>query len=69
VSHAQFAVGRDGTRLYVRRREGPPRADVGASWARPPLTAILNDGIACDGFIWKYLWDDLARLMPVVHWH
>lgn len=33
------------------------------------MTALLTDGIACDGFIWKYLWDDLARLMPVTHWH
>lgn len=32
-------------------------------------TAILCDGIACDGFIWKYLWDDLARYVNVVHWH
>lgn len=30
---------------------------------------MLCDGIACDGFIWKYLWNDLARLTPVVHWH
>jgi pimeloyl-ACP methyl ester carboxylesterase len=68
VSHAQFAVGRDGTRLYVRQREGPPPGP-GDLPARPRLTAVLSDGIACDGFIWKYLWDDLARLMPVAHWH
>jgi pimeloyl-ACP methyl ester carboxylesterase len=30
---------------------------------------VLSDGIACDGFIWKYLWDDLAKLAPVVHWN
>ena len=30
---------------------------------------MLCDGIACDGFIWKYLWNDLAALTPVVHWH
>ncbi|RYE79886.1 MAG: alpha/beta hydrolase, partial [Myxococcales bacterium] len=34
-----------------------------------PLTAILSDGIACDGFIWKYLWDLLADHMAVAHWH
>lgn len=30
---------------------------------------ILCDGIACDGFIWKYLWNDLSRYANVVHWH
>ena len=53
-----FASGRDGTRIYLRRRSGPS-----------PVTAILSDGIACDGFIWKYLWDDLARLVGVAHWN
>ncbi len=33
------------------------------------MHAILCDGIACDGFIWKYLWDELAESMPVAHWH
>ncbi|MFO0756395.1 MAG: alpha/beta hydrolase [Byssovorax sp.] len=61
MPRALFAAGRDGTRLYVRTREGP---EGGAD-----VTALLTDGIACDGFIWKYLWDDLARLMPVAHWH
>jgi pimeloyl-ACP methyl ester carboxylesterase len=54
----QFAVATDGTRLYVRRREGPS-----------PVTAVLSDGIACDGFVWKYLWDDLAHVVSVAHWH
>lgn len=57
---ALFASGHDGTRIYVRRREGP-------SLHGP--TALLTDGIACDGFIWKYLWDFLARIIPVAHWH
>jgi pimeloyl-ACP methyl ester carboxylesterase len=30
---------------------------------------VLSDGVACDGFIWKYLWDDLATLLSVVHWN
>jgi pimeloyl-ACP methyl ester carboxylesterase len=30
---------------------------------------LLCDGLVCDGFIWKYLWDDLAPLGPVAHWH
>jgi pimeloyl-ACP methyl ester carboxylesterase len=53
-----FAIGPDGTRLFVRRRKGP--SDV---------TALLCDGIACDGFIWKYLWDDLASVVSVAHWN
>lgn len=58
---SQFISARDGTRLFVRERPHP--LDEG----RP--TAILCDGIACDGFIWKYLWDDLTTDMNVVHWH
>lgn len=58
MSIALFAAGLDGTRIYVRRREGPS-----------PVTALLSDGVACDGFIWKYLWDDLARSVSVAHWN
>jgi pimeloyl-ACP methyl ester carboxylesterase len=58
MSQQLFAKGPDGTRLYVRRRPGP--SDV---------SALLCDGIACDGFIWKYLWDDLASLVGVAHWN
>lgn len=62
----------DGTRLYVRRRarlEEPASAPRGEGGAAPRVTAILCDGIACDGFIWKYLWDDLARFVDVAHWN
>jgi pimeloyl-ACP methyl ester carboxylesterase len=58
MSTALFATGLDGTRIYVRRQEGPS-----------PVTALLSDGIACDGFIWKYLWEDLARTVSVAHWN
>lgn len=57
-----FALAPDGTRLYVRRREGPAGVE-GAP------TVLLCDGVLCDGFIWKYLWDDFAGLGPVAHWH
>src|SRR4051812_29201051 len=57
---ALFTSGRDGTRIHVRLNEGPAASTV---------TAVLTDGIACDGFIWKYLWDDLARWMRVAHWN
>jgi pimeloyl-ACP methyl ester carboxylesterase len=53
-----FATGPDGTRLYVRSRSGPS-----------PVTAVLCDGICCDGFIYKYLWDDLGRAVSVAHWN
>ncbi len=53
--------------MRSRERSGVTRTDRGDGDA--PVTAILSDGILCDGFIWKYLWEDLGRLMPVVHWH
>jgi len=56
-----FAVAQDGTRLFVRTRR-PDNATI-TTWA------ILSDGIACDGFIWKYLWDELGAIMPVAHWN
>ena len=58
---ALFALGRDTTRIYVRQREGPAGA--------PPVTAVLCDGIACDGFIWKYLWEDLSSIVGVAHFN
>ena len=54
-----FAIAADGTRLYVRERAG-----LGGR-----LTTILCDGICCDGYIWKYLWDDLAPSTRLCHWH
>ena len=55
---ASFAIAPDTTRLFVRRRRGPS-----------DLTVLLTDGIACDGFIWKYLWDDLSPVASVAHWN
>src|SRR5687768_10361932 len=56
--HESFAEAPDGTKLYVRQRVGPTS-----------LTAVLCDGIVCDGFIYKYLWDELARTVSVAHWN
>jgi pimeloyl-ACP methyl ester carboxylesterase len=53
-----FAIGSDGTRLYVRRRAGPSET-----------TFLFADGICCDGFIYKYLWDDLTRVASIAHFH
>lgn len=72
-----FAYGADGTRLYVRERPALQNGagNRGAEW-RPSgasvhsdITTILCDGICCDGYIWKYLWDDLLDVTRVCHWH
>ncbi len=61
VDEQGFAIAPDGTRLFYRTRLG----------GHPPgsLRVILCDGIVCDGFIWKYLWDDLASTVALTHWH
>jgi pimeloyl-ACP methyl ester carboxylesterase len=55
-----FVHADDGTPLYLRARRGPANAS---------MTAVLSDGIACDGFIWKYLWDSLSERVHVAHWN
>lgn len=30
---------------------------------------MLFDGLVCDGYVYRYLWDELAELMPVAHFH
>jgi pimeloyl-ACP methyl ester carboxylesterase len=71
VSSEQFAIGPDGTRLYVRqqKRDDADGARDAAGQGSPAVTALLSDGIACDGFIWKYMWDELAKHVDVAHWH
>jgi pimeloyl-ACP methyl ester carboxylesterase len=68
-----FARGADGTRLYFHRqlrRAESLGASTGSDRPGPPgLTALLCDGLACDGFIWKYLWDELADSLNVAHSH
>jgi pimeloyl-ACP methyl ester carboxylesterase len=44
--------------LYARRAPGPE-----------PTTALFCDGIACDGFVWKYLWDAVRARLSVAHFH
>lgn len=51
-----FATAGDGTRLFWGERGGGP-------------AILLNDGIGCDGFAWKYLQPHLAETHRVVHWH
>jgi pimeloyl-ACP methyl ester carboxylesterase len=62
VALESFALARDGTRLYIRQH--PPV--TGTSGAP---TALLCDGLVCDGYIYRYLWDDLAEWLPVAHFH
>ena len=66
VTSESFARGADGTRLYLHRLNpgSPDRAGEPAG-----LTAILCDGLACDGFIWKYLGDELSEQLNVAHFH
>ncbi len=56
-----FALGVDGTRLFVRTQMGahPDQA----------VRAFFCDGILCEGFIWKYLWKSMAPDAPLVHWN
>ena len=63
-----FASGVDGTRLYVHTAGARPGSGPSAV---PPasVTAVFSDGILCDGFIWKYLWESVGERMPVAHWH
>ena len=73
VALESFARGADGTRLYfhrqLRRAEslGAPAGVDARGFSG--LTALLCDGLACDGFIWKYLWDELAQSLNVAHSH
>ena len=61
-------LAEDGTRLFLRTKPAydEPLHPLGESGR---LTGVFCDGILCDGFIWKYLWNDLAELCDVAHWH
>jgi len=72
-----FAFAADGTRIYVRDRAALQNGvgARGAGWessrafVHTGATTILCDGICCDGYIWKYLWDDLLDVTRLCHWH
>lgn len=53
-----FVEAEDGTRLFY-----------GVRGSGPGVPAILNDGIGCDGFVWRYLQPHLAESRRVIHWH
>jgi pimeloyl-ACP methyl ester carboxylesterase len=76
LARESFVYSADGTRLYVRERspvndgrakDHPGGAD--GSRVLPRLATILCDGICCDGYIWKYLWDDLSEVTRLCHWN
>ena len=54
----RFVTTEDGVRLYA--------SEIGRSKAQ---TVVLCDGLACDGFIWRYLAPRLAEHYRVIHWH
>jgi pimeloyl-ACP methyl ester carboxylesterase len=70
-----FARADDGTKLYVRERDlvgalgAPGDFSVEGDAAAGGVTGIFCDGLVCDGYIWKYLWDDLATEVRLVHWN
>jgi pimeloyl-ACP methyl ester carboxylesterase len=54
--YEDFARAPDGTRLFCEHSGDGP-------------VVVLCDGIACDGFIWKYLRPALTARHRVLHWH
>ena len=58
----ESVTAKDGTKLFLRTM---PSKNGGSSDVR----VIFCDGILCDGFIWKYLWSDVAEVADVAHWH
>ena len=53
-----FVEASDGTRLYTRTQAGPCE-----------VTALLCDGLCCDGYIYKYIWEELAGVCSLAHFH
>lgn len=54
--HERFVTSFDGTQLFVTTDgQGP--------------ALVLNDGIGCDGYIWRYLRPALRERYRLVHWH
>ena len=51
----------DGTGLFVRLIQRPEAAGN--------MPIILNDGLGCDGFIWKHFIDYFQHQHPIIHWH
>jgi pimeloyl-ACP methyl ester carboxylesterase len=61
----ETVTAEDGTRLFLRRM---PRHGASLEGAAPSRV-LFCDGILCEGFIWKYLWSDVANVADVAHWN
>ncbi len=57
--HQDHHLTHDGASLWYEVR--------GESTRRTPV--LLNDGLGCDGFIWRYLWEPLTAARQVLHWN
>lgn len=56
--HQGFYTTQDGAPLWYEVR-GEERE----------TPAVLCDGLGCDGFIWRYLWEPLTARRRVLHWN
>lgn len=56
--HQSFFTTDDGAPLWFEERGDGPG-----------IPAVLNDGLGCDGFIWRYLWEPLTAHRRVMHWN
>ncbi len=52
---------------YTTEDEASLWYEVRGGGSETPL--ILCDGLGCDGFIWRYLWEPLTENRTVVHWN
>lgn len=57
--HQGFYTTGDGAPLWYELR--------GTDEAAPP--AVFLDGLGCDGFIWRYLWEPTVAARRVLHWN
>lgn len=64
----ETALAEDGTRLFLRVMPLHGAQDQTTTGPRRPRV-VFCDGILCEGFIWKYLWSDVADVADVAHWH
>ncbi len=62
VEREFFVEAVDGTRLYTHTKPCSKKGQAA-------VTAVLCDGLCCDGFIYKYLWKDLAPFCSLAHFH
>lgn len=60
-----FAVARDRTPIYFEVTEAHPAARE----AGKQVPMVFTDGIGCDGFVWKYLAQEMAKDRDIIHWH